>query len=78
MTTSLKGYKGKILKINGCGDLIETVKSTVNYECSGDDVVLVHTEDLKNTNDTTDTVSILSDFLEKEFPKHEGYVLLRR
>jgi hypothetical protein len=63
-----------------------STESTVNYELSGDGVVLVHTDDLNQTNDTNGQVEKILEYLNDptrdnqgtvSIP-YEGLILLRR
>ena len=81
----MKSKKAKLVIIDGCGsELLDVVLATVNYELSGDYAVLVHTDDLNQSNDTNGQVEKIQDFLDHSpdsctTSKHyEGLVLLRR
>jgi hypothetical protein len=83
----MKSKQVKLVIIDGCGDeLLDAVLATVNYELSGDGTVLVHTDDLGQSNDTNGQVEKILEYLND--PKrddagpvsipYEGLILLRR
>lgn len=83
----MKSKETRLVIINGCGDeLLDVVLATVNYELSGDGTVLVHTDDLENTQDTNGIVEKVQAYLND--PKrndagpvsipYNGLILLRR
>lgn len=83
----MKSRQVTLVIIDGCGDeLLDRVLATVNYELSGDGAILVHTEDLENTQDTNGVVEKVMAYLND--PKrddagpvsipYEGLILLRR
>ena len=83
----MKSHRAKLVIIDGCGDeLLDVVMATVNYELSGDGAVLVHTDDLGQSNDTNGQVEKIQEYLND--PKrndggpvsipYEGLILLRR
>lgn len=83
----MKSRQTKLVVIEGCGsELLDRVLATVNYELSGDGAVLVHTDDLENTQDTNGIVETILEYLND--PKrndagpvsipYEGLILLRR
>jgi hypothetical protein len=79
----MKAKETKLVIIDGCGsELLDAVLATVNYELSGDEAVLVHTDDLDNTTDDSGQVGKVREFLDKSpvpVSKHyEGLILLRR
>jgi hypothetical protein len=75
----MKSHKAELKIIDGCGDeLLDVVLATVNYELSGDGAVLVHTDDLNQSNDTNGMVEQITDALNTTCNKYEGLVLLRR
>jgi hypothetical protein len=81
---NMKSHTAKLVIIDGCGDeLLDRVLATVNYELSGDGTVLVHTDDLNQTNDTLGLVEKIQEHLDSKdsctTSKHyEGQILLRR
>jgi hypothetical protein len=83
----MKSHNAKLVVIDGCGDeLLDRVLATVNYELSGDGSVLVHTDDLCQTNDTNGQVEKILEYLndparDDKGPvsiPYEGLILLRR
>ena len=81
----MKSHNAKLVVIDGCGDeLLDRVLATVNYELSGDGAVLVHTDDLNQTNDTNGQVEKIQDYLDNNpascttSKPYEGLILLRR
>jgi len=80
----MKSHNAKLVIIDSCGDeLLDRVLATVNYELSGDEAVLVHTDDLANTQDTSGLVEKIQAHLDGpegapiSLP-YEGLILLRR
>jgi hypothetical protein len=80
----MKSKQTKLVIVDGCGDeLLDVVLATVNYELSGDGSVLVHTDDLGQSNDTNGQVEKIQEHLDsKDCPTvskpYEGLVLLRK
>jgi len=80
----MKSKETKLVTIDGCGsELLDVVMATVNYELSGDGSVLVHTEDLNQSNDTSDQVSKILEHLDSDegatvSKPYDGLILLRR
>lgn len=83
----MKSRETKLVVIDGCGsELLDTVMATTNYELSGDGSVLVHTDNLNQSNDTNGQVEKIQTYLND--PKrndagpvsipYEGLILLRR
>jgi len=82
----MKSRETRLVIIDGCGDeLLDTVMATVNYELSGDGV-LVHTDELEQSNDTTGQVEKIQEYLndparDDKGPvsiPYEGLILLRK
>jgi hypothetical protein len=80
----MKSKQTKIVIIDGCGsELLDVVLATVNYELSGDGAVLVHTDDLGQSNDTNGMVEQIQTHLNSADSgtvsrNYEGLILLRR
>jgi hypothetical protein len=80
----MKSKQTKLVIIDGCGsELLDTVQATVNYELSGDGTVLVHTDDLGQSNDTNGLVEKIQEHLNSTdsgtvSKNYEGLILLRR
>ena len=80
----MKSRQTKLVIIDGCGsELLDAVQATVNYELSGDGTVLVHTDDLGQSNDTNGQVEKIQEYLDSSdscttSKPYEGLVLLRR
>jgi len=80
----MKSKQTKLVIIDGCGsELLDVVLATVNYELSGDGAVLVHTDDLSQSNDTNGLVEKIQEYLDSPdscttSKPYEGLVLLRR
>ena len=83
----MKSREAKLVIIDNCGDeLLDAVLNTVNYELSGDGVVLVHTEDLNQSNNTDGMVEKILEYLNNPARNdqgpvsipYEGLLLLRR
>jgi len=81
----MKSHTAKFVIIDGCGDeLLDVVLATVNYELSGDGAVLVHTDDLSQSNDTNGLIEKIQDYLDNDpascttSKTYEGLILLRR
>jgi len=80
----MKSKETKLVIIDGCGDeLLDVVMATVNYELSGDGAVLVHTDDLGQSNDTNGLVEKILEHINgpEGAPisrPYEGLILLRR
>jgi hypothetical protein len=83
----MKSRQTKLVVIDGCGsELLDVILATVNYELSGDGAVLVHTDDLEQSNVTNGQVEKIQEYLND--PKrddtgpvsipYEGLILLRR
>lgn len=80
----MKSHEAKLVIIDGCGsELLDVVLATVNYELSGDGTVLVHTNDLDNTQDTNGLVEKIQEYINSAdgapvSKPYEGLVLLRK
>ena len=80
----MKSHEAKLVIIDGCGsELLDAVLATVNYELSGDEAVLVYTEDLTNSQDTHGQVEKILEHINSNEgapinKPYEGLVLLRR
>jgi len=71
----MKTRKTEIMIIEGVGDeVLDVVLATVNYSMEGTGEILIHTEDLGNSNDTNGHTEKISEALEG----YEGLVLLRK
>lgn len=79
----MKSKEVKLVIIDGCGsELLDAVQTTVNYELSGDGAILVHTDDLNNTQDTNSRIEKIQEYLDSApvpvYKPYEGLILLRR
>ena len=66
----MKIIPGNIFTAFVRAEMLDLVQSTCNYEASGDQIVLVDTDQLDNTSDTSGKVGELAEEIQKEVANH--------